>query len=102
VINLAQNSEKSKTTTFQVVITGKVQGVFFRSTLKNVAQETGVNGWTRNLPDGSVEALLQGDESKVQKVIEWCHIGPRGAHVVSVKASPIDETKSYRSFAVLP
>ena len=105
--NLSGDSEENKDEgelkiiTFQVVVSGKVQGVFFRSSLKNLADGLSITGWTRNLADGTVEALLQGDETRVRKVIDWCHIGPRNAHVDSVKASPVDEKKIYRNFTVL-
>ena len=58
-----------------VWITGRVQGVFFRAYAQDAAQRTGVAGWVRNLPDGRVEAVFEGDEDKVQEMIEWCHEG---------------------------
>lgn len=89
-----------KIITVQVVVGGKVQGVSFRSSLKNLADGLSVTGWTRNLPDGTVEALLQGDETQVRKVIDWCHTGPRSARVDSVKESSLYEKKIYRNFMV--
>jgi acylphosphatase len=92
---------KAKLTTIQLVVSGKVQGVFFRSSLKSVADELSVTGWTRNLVDGTVEALLQGNENQVRKVIDWCQVGPRNARVNSVKETPVDEPRIYRNFVVL-
>jgi acylphosphatase len=64
-----------------VFVTGKVQGVYFRQNTLNVATEHGVYGWVRNLPDGRVEAVLEGGEEAVEKVVEWCHTGPPAARV---------------------
>ncbi len=64
---------------------GLVHGVFFRASLSELASERGIAGWVRNLPDGSVEALLEGDESEVAKVVEWARRGPPRARVDSVK-----------------
>jgi acylphosphatase len=65
-------------------VSGSVQGVFYRSTAKKTADRLGVTGWIRNLPDGRVEVVLEGDEHKTVKMIEWCHEGPVGAEVYSV------------------
>lgn len=72
-------------------ITGKVQGVFFRESTKTKARELGVDGWVRNLPDGSVEALAQGHEASVAALIDWCRRGPPAARVadVSVEDKPV-------------
>jgi len=58
-----------------VWITGRVQGVFFRAYTRDAAQLIGVTGWVRNLPDGRVEAILEGEADKVEKMIEWCREG---------------------------
>ncbi len=58
--------------------------MFFRSSMKDLADELGVDGWVRNLPDGSVEAFISGEEEKVRKLIEWCHRGPPLARVTRV------------------
>ncbi len=52
--------------------------------MKEVADELGVNGWVRNLPDGSVEAFISGEEEKVRKLVDWCHKGPPLAKVTRV------------------
>jgi acylphosphatase len=69
-----------------VVIRGRVQGVFFRDTLRRVAERNGVAGWARNTPEGTVEAVLEGDEEPVARVIEFAHRGPEGASVEGVDA----------------
>jgi len=67
-----------------VVIHGLVQGVFFRASTRDEAVKLGVGGWVRNLPDGSVEALFEGEKKKVEAIVGWCYRGPSGARVSSV------------------
>jgi acylphosphatase len=57
-------------------ISGRVQGVFFRAETQNQAQRLNLKGWVRNLRDGRVEVLLEGDEDNVNRMIAWCHKGP--------------------------
>ncbi|MBP8645527.1 MAG: acylphosphatase [Syntrophobacteraceae bacterium] len=59
----------------RVLITGRVQGVFFRAYTRDAARRAGVTGWVRNLADGRVEALFEGDADKVEQIIEWCRKG---------------------------
>jgi len=59
----------------RVVITGKVQGVYFRAETQRAARQRNVRGWVRNRPDGSVEALFEGDEPSVKAMLEWCRQG---------------------------
>ncbi|MEJ5377892.1 MAG: acylphosphatase [bacterium] len=68
-----------------VWISGRVQGVFFRSNTQQQAQARGLRGWVRNLPDGRVEAVFQGDPKKVEEMLHWCHQGPSGAWVKEVE-----------------
>ncbi len=70
-----------------VIIFGRVQGVFFRDETRRSAQRIGVAGWVRNLPDGTVEALFEGDAEAVNAVIEWCHTGSPFANVSEVKVA---------------
>ncbi|MFO7966767.1 MAG: acylphosphatase [Archaeoglobaceae archaeon] len=70
-----------------VYISGRVQGVFFRDSTREKARELGVNGWVRNMRDGRVEAVFEGDEDKVGKMVEWCHEGPGSARVDQVQIS---------------
>jgi acylphosphatase len=67
-----------------VVISGRVQGVFFRSNTKREAVKLGLTGFVRNLDDGSVEAVFEGEKSEVEKIIEFCKKGPSGSEVSSV------------------
>jgi len=66
-------------------IKGKVQGVFFRQTTKVTAEKKNVTGWVKNLHDGRVEALLEGNDIEVSEVVEWCHAGPANALVDDVE-----------------
>ena len=72
-----------------VLITGRVQGVWFRDSMRREAQRLAVSGWVRNLPDGRVEAVLEGDDDGVERLTAWCHRGPPGARVTAVE--PRDE-----------
>ncbi|MBI4172730.1 MAG: acylphosphatase [Actinobacteria bacterium] len=65
----------------RVVLSGHVQGVFFRETARRRALALGVAGWIRNNPDGSVEAVFEGAEDAVARLVEFCREGPRGARV---------------------
>lgn len=74
----------------RVQISGRVQGVFFRASTQDAAQREGVTGWVRNLPDGRVEAVFEGDSDRVDRVVAWCHEGNRLSRVddVSVREEP--------------
>lgn len=67
-----------------VFVSGRVQGVFFRSETKHKADRYDVKGWVRNLPDGRVEAVFEGEEEAVKVLIEFCKRGPSGARVTNV------------------
>lgn len=69
----------------RVIITGRVQGVFFRSETQRAAERLGVNGWVRNLPDGTVEAVFEGDRQAVEDTVAWCHQGAPMARVADVR-----------------
>ncbi|MDH4099845.1 MAG: acylphosphatase [Nitrospirota bacterium] len=83
-----------------LIIEGLVQGVFFRASTRQTAQEHGVNGWVKNLSNGNVEAVFEGDEAAVRKVIDWCHHGPPGASVNKVIANREDWTGEFDGFSV--
>ena len=67
-----------------VLVSGIVQGVFFRQRTKQVAEKMGVNGWVRNMSDGRVEAVFEGEEQAVKALVEYCHHGPSSAFVTNV------------------
>jgi acylphosphatase len=64
-----------------VFVSGEVQGVFFRYETREKARELGLAGWVRNLPDGRVEAVLEGSDESVQQMVSWCRQGPEQADV---------------------
>jgi acylphosphatase len=68
----------------RVVVHGNVQGVFFRDSTRRLAAQHGVAGWVRNNPDGSVEAVFEGDPSDVEQLVRFAQKGPRGAQVERV------------------
>ena len=70
-----------------VIVSGRVQGVWFRGNTQRVAAAAGVRGWVRNLPDRRVEAVLQGERAAVESVVEFMRTGPPGAAVIDVAVS---------------
>lgn len=68
-----------------VLVSGMVQGVFFRASTREAAIERGVAGWVRNLPDGSVEAVFEGPRAAVENAVGWIRVGPPRAVVESVE-----------------
>ena len=83
-----------------VFITGRVQGVFFRSYTEDKALELGLTGWVRNLSDGRVEAIFEGDEEKIKEMIKWCYKGPPGARVTIVKVEWEDYKGEFNTFSI--
>jgi acylphosphatase len=71
----------------RVVVHGYVQGVFFRDTTRREARRRGVAGWVSNRPDGSVEAVFEGEPETVAEMVRFCERGPRGADVARVDVS---------------
>jgi len=68
-----------------LIIQGKVQGVFFRASTKDKARELGLSGFVRNKEDGTVEVVAEGDQEQLQKLVDWCHIGPDHSCVNAVQ-----------------
>ena len=83
-----------------VTITGMVQGVFFRAKTRNEAIQNHVTGWVRNLPDGRVEAIFEGKQEDVDRVVGWCRIGPSLAEVKGVEAVEEPYTGAYTDFSI--
>jgi len=72
----------------RVVVTGRVQGVWFRESCRREAAAAGVTGWVRNAADGSVEAVLEGEPEPVERVLAWMRVGPTRAVVANVEVHP--------------
>jgi acylphosphatase len=68
----------------RLLISGRVQGVFYRDTCQRLAVQHGVRGWVRNLPDGRVEAVFEGPADRVERLVAWAYRGPRNARVDDV------------------
>lgn len=83
-----------------LIVNGIVQGVFFRAGTQRVATEHGVSGWVRNLHDGSVEAVLEGEEEAVKKVVEWSRRGPPGALVKKVQVDWEEYRGEFEGFVI--
>jgi acylphosphatase len=83
-----------------VVVSGKVQGVFFRAKTKETAAHYGVFGWVKNNSDGTVEAIFEGDEDDVKAVIEWCRQGPPHSRVKNVTVIYEDYSGKFTGFDI--
>jgi len=83
----------------RVLVRGRVQGVFFRAESRERAESLALSGSARNLPDGSVEAVFEGDPERVGSMVDWCRRGPAGASVESVEVSS-EEPTGERGFDV--
>jgi acylphosphatase len=84
---------------YRVLISGRVQGVFFRDTCRRLAQQNGVAGWVRNLPDGRVEAVFEGPAANVRRLVDWARSGPRLA-VVDEVAVQTERPEGLGSFLI--
>jgi acylphosphatase len=87
-------------TAVKIRVRGLVHGVYFRASLSQVANAENVSGWVRNVSDGSVEALLEGNEDSIERVIDWARHGPPAARVDSVEVAKT-ELKHSKGFKVL-
>jgi len=84
-------------TRVHVIVTGRVQGVFFRATCAREARARGVAGWVRNRADGAVEAVFEGAPGDLDALVAWCRAGPRGAWVddVSSREEPAEGLRGF-------
>ncbi len=87
-------------TRVHVFVSGKVQGVFFRSNTRDKAEELNLKGWVRNLADGRVEAVFEGEERNVEKMVEWCSKGPEYARVEDVEVISEPYKGEFNGFAL--
>lgn len=86
--------------TVHLIIKGRVQGVFYRATAKDVANEIGVTGWVKNTEAGDVEMMATGNKDQLLKLIEWCKVGPARAIVTEVIVKDQNE-EIFKRFEVL-
>jgi acylphosphatase len=83
-----------------VLVSGRVQGVFFRSQAQEEAESRGVKGWIRNVSDGTVEAVFEGEKEAVEALIKFCRRGPAGASVTSVDLKWENYTGEFDEFRI--
>jgi acylphosphatase len=76
-----QNSDLQRA---HVLVSGQVQGVFFRDSTRQKAEELGLSGWVKNVPEGQVEALFEGPSQSIREMVDWCKEGPQRASVENV------------------
>lgn len=83
-----------------VIVRGKVQGVYFRGYTQQEALAAGVTGWVRNLPDGSVEAVFEGEREAVERLVAWCRKGSPAARVTEVEVTWEDWRGEFKDFVI--
>ena len=83
-----------------VIISGRVQGVWFRANTKDKAEQLGIGGWVRNTTDGNVEAVFEGDEENIKEMLEWCHHGPPSAKVENVEVEKQTPSNGFDGFSI--
>jgi acylphosphatase len=86
---------------YHVWISGRVQGVFFRANTRKQARSLGLTGWVRNLPDGDVEALLDGEKAAAERMLEWCRVGTPPARVDHLEILEEAATEEYTDFEIV-
>ncbi|MCL2766656.1 MAG: acylphosphatase [Peptococcaceae bacterium] len=84
------------------LVSGKVQGVYYRASTKKKALALGLVGWVRNCPDGSVEGVVEGDKDRVDDMLLWCKEGPRRSVVDDVAVDWESSTGKFKTFSVKP
>jgi acylphosphatase len=88
-------------TRVHVLISGRVQGVWYRASTKQKADELGLTGWVKNTAEGNVEAVFEGEKARVDEMITWCWTGPPRAQVTDIKILPSHHEETFTSFVVL-
>jgi acylphosphatase len=83
-----------------VIISGRVQGVFFRAETQRAAKDFSLTGWVRNMADGRVETVFEGENANVDKMLSWCHIGPPAARVEKVMTAEEPYTGEFSDFSI--
>ncbi|NCO52968.1 MAG: acylphosphatase [Deltaproteobacteria bacterium] len=83
-----------------LLISGRVQGVCFRHSTRKTALQNGVTGWVRNLPDGRVEAWLEGEEPAIDATLRWCYQGPEMARVDDVQMEEKPASGEFDDFSI--
>ena len=98
---MAENPEAGQPVVARhLLISGRVQGVFFRAHTRDLARRLGLHGWVRNLPDGRVEVKVWGEPSQVEELVAWCHQGPPAARVTHVAVEDAEPEPGVTGFHV--
>ncbi len=84
-----------------IFVTGKVQGVYFRQNTVYKAQELNISGWIRNLKDGRVEAVFEGEKVNINKLLDWCRDGPKNAIVKNIEIINEPYKNEYSNFQII-
>jgi len=84
----------------RAIISGRVQGVFFRAETRKAAEQFNVKGWVRNLPGGDVEAVFEGKQEDVEKMVDWCRKGPPASSVTSVRTEKNSALEHFTDFQI--
>ena len=83
-----------------VIISGRVQVVWFRANTKQKAEQLNLFGWVRNTDDGKVEAVFEGEKNNVDEMLKWCHKGPSNSKVTEVEIKKQDPTDEFDDFSI--
>lgn len=94
------NNSGGPTRRVRLLVSGRVQGVFFRARTREEAQRLAIAGWVRNLPDGRVEVLAEGESRAITSLIAWCRQGPRFADVSEVEVIEEPPGNEFSSFEI--
>lgn len=86
--------------TLKIIVKGKVQGVFYRDTTKEIADEMKIRGTVENLENGDVKIVAQGKKKALTEFIEWCQIGPEKAEVAGIETEKIEDANFLKNFIV--
>ncbi len=83
-----------------LMIHGRVQGVWFRVSMQEIASRLKIHGWARNMPGGSVETHIQGNDKAVNDMLAWCYQGPPGARIDRIDITEVTPQAEYKMFSI--
>lgn len=83
-----------------IIVEGRVQGVGYRANTRRMANQLNLKGWVRNLRDGRVEIMVEGEEEMVERLIQWCHRGPTSAYVNKVITEKSEPQREFNRFTI--
>lgn len=85
----------------KIVISGHVQGVFFRAYIKELAEKLNLKGTVRNLPDGKVEIIIEGEHDNIKQLISFCKKGPKGPHIERINIFDEEPKTNFKNFKII-